>query len=143
MDLQHLSFWTKVAWSSKVVLIKTMNCNAMLMKTVNREPSMISVPRPNFLCPGIPNHGSTMFGSIEFMLDIQPVPPEHSPSFSTLLCAWGKLTCLVYINLLPCTSVQLIGNISKKSESDESEPGAFIPPGSSFKILSGLVAFLN
>lgn len=95
---------------------------------------MISVLRPKFLCPGIPNHGSAVFGSIEFTLDIQPVPPEHSPSFSTLLCAWGKLTCLVYVNLLPCTSVQRIGNISKKSESDESEAGYLflqIPPSRS------------
>lgn len=77
------------------------------------------------------------------MLDTQPVPPDHPQSFSTLLCAWGKLACLVYIHLLPRTSVQLLGNISKKSESDESEAGVFIPLDSSFKILSGLVAFLD
>lgn len=44
---------------------------------------------------------------------IPSVPPEHSPFFPTLL-SMRKLTCVVYMNLLPCPSVQIIENISKK-----------------------------
>lgn len=70
------------------MLIKTMNCNVMLMKTVNQEPSMISVLRPNFLGPGIPNHGSTTFGRVEFMLDIHTACPSRTLSilFHPALC---------------------------------------------------------